>query len=82
MNALIAALLEPKVLAVILTSFGTAIAWLARQAMKNRTAHQQCEIRLARAEESSKADRAEIRRLSGSVTTLTALLKKEMHLGG
>lgn len=81
MNTLILTLLEPKVLAVILTAFGSAIGWLARQVRKNRVAHQQCEVRLARAEEAHKADRAEIQRLSGSVNTLTKLLQKEMHLG-
>jgi hypothetical protein len=88
MNAILLALLDPKALAVILTAFGSAIGWLVTQVRKNRAdaqanraAHQECEVRLARAEECSKADRAEIRRLSGSVSTLTALLKKEIHLG-
>lgn len=81
MNPVLAALLDAKTLAVILTCMGSAIAWLVKQARVSRTAHQSCEIKLAIVTQERKADYAEIKRLTGAVEILTALLKKEIHIG-
>lgn len=81
MNPVLMALLDPKALVVILTSMASAIAWLVKQARTARIAHQSCEIKLAVITQERKSDHAEIRRLTGAVETLTALLKKEIHIG-
>lgn len=80
MNPVLAALLDPKALAVILTCMGSAIAWLVKQARTARLAHQSCEIKLAVIRQEQKADHAEIKRLTGAVEVLTTLLKKEIHV--
>lgn len=65
---------DPKILAIILTSFGTAIGWLLKNGLSCRKDKAVLEEKLA-------TMRERIAVTEGTVHTLCALLKRETHLG-
>ncbi len=75
------ALLDPKVLSVVLTALGGAIAWLWGKVASAHRKHRECEVELARMNERIEARDTRIEALEETCSRLTRLLKKETHVG-
>lgn len=76
-----AALADPKVLTVILTAFGGAVAWLWGKVAAISRKHRDCEIALAKAEERERSRDNRIEALEDTCSRLTRLIKKETKIG-
>lgn len=74
-------LADPKVLTVVLASFGGAVGWLWGKVSAIHRKHRQCEIALAKAEERERTRDNRIEALEDTCARLTRLIKKETKLG-
>lgn len=74
-------LADPKVLTVVLASFGGAVAWLWGKVSGVHKKHRDCELKLAQAEERERHRDRRIEALESTCSTLTDLIKKETKLG-
>jgi hypothetical protein len=86
MNSVLASLLaDPKILALILGSFGTAIGWLIKADRSCRRDKAVLEVKLdaeiGRAAMAEAAMRERIATAEGTVDTLCKLLKRETNIG-
>lgn len=71
---------NPAVLTIILGAFGGAITWLWTQVSKAATKHRECEVKLARVEAEMVAQAEKLGIMQGTCSTLTELLRKEVHI--
>jgi len=75
------ALLNPAVLTIVLGAFGGAITWLWTRVTEALKKHRACEVELATLRAEMAAQGRELSIVQGTCSTLTELLRKEVHVG-